>query len=102
MPFPQDCLCRPPLSPSCVCDPFSPSPDSMCPPQQRCLGNCQCQLCPQSGGQDTLGQNQEVINPPLTFVIDTTKSVKPDKNSIFNLTSKVINSIRNEKINIPR
>ena len=43
-----------------------------------------------------------MLNPPLTFVVDTTKSVKPDKDSIFNLTSKVISSIRSEKINIPR
>ena len=43
-----------------------------------------------------------MLNPPLTFVVDTTKSVKPDKDSIFNLTSKVISSIKSEKINIPR
>ena len=36
----------------------------------------------------------QVINPPLTFVIDTTKSVKPDKDSIFNLTGKVVQSIQ--------
>lgn len=96
----QDCVCQPPLSPSCDCDPSSSTPDSSCPPDQRCLGNCKCQLCPQSGGQDR--QGQKVLNPPLTFVVDTTKSVKPDKDSFFNLTSKVISSIRSEKINIPR
>ena len=31
--------------------------------------------CPQSAGTGA----GAVINPPLTFVIDTTKSVKPDK-----------------------
>ena len=36
------------------------------------------------------------------FVIDTTKSVKPDKDSIFNLTSKVTDRIMNDNINIPR
>ena len=96
----QDCVCQPPLSPNCDCDPSSSISDSSCPPDQRCLGNCQCQLCPQSGGQDR--QGQKVLIPPLTFVVDTTKSVKPDRDSIFNLTSKVISSIRSEKINIPR
>ena len=39
----------------------------------------------------------QVLNPPLMFVIDTTKSVKPDKDSIFNLTGKVVenNLIKN-------
>ena len=38
-----------------------------------------------------------MLNPPLMFVIDTTKSVKPDKDSIFNLTGKVVenNKIKN-------
>ena len=36
------------------------------------------------------------------FVIDTTKSVKPDKDSIFNLTKKVVDSIKIDSINIPR
>ena len=44
----------------------------------------------------------QVLNPPLTFVIDTTKSVKPDKDSIFNLTKKVVDSIKIDSINIPR
>ena len=43
-----------------------------------------------------------MLNPPLVFVIDTTKSVKPDKDSIFNLTSKVTDRIMNDNINIPR
>ena len=43
-----------------------------------------------------------MLNPPLTFVIDTTKSVKPDKDSIFNLTKKVVDSIKIDSINIPR
>ena len=44
----------------------------------------------------------QILNPPITFVIDTTKSVKPDKDSIFNLTKKVVDGIKNDKINIPR
>ena len=36
-----------------------------------------------------------MLNPPLTFVIDTTKSVKPDKDSIFNLTKKVVDGSPN-------
>ena len=43
-----------------------------------------------------------VLNPPLTFVIDTTKSVKPDKNSIFNLTQTVVDRIKDTNTNIPR
>ena len=69
----------------------------------RCVG-CKCQNCPQSSGQG-LGQGRDsnkVLNPPLVFVIDTTKSVKPDKDSIFNLTRKVTDRIMNDKINIPR
>ena len=70
----------------------------------RCLGNCQCKNCPQSGSGGGNGQSprNKVINPPLTFVIDTTKSVKPDKDSIFNLTQKVVESIKIDSINIPR
>jgi hypothetical protein len=44
---------------------------------------------------------QGVINPPLTFVVDTTKSVKPDKFSIFNLTQKVVERIVEIDANIP-
>ena len=70
----------------------------------RCLGNCKCMNCPQSGSGGGNGQSprNKVINPPLTFVIDTTKSVKPDKDSIFNLTQKVVESIKIDSINIPR
>ena len=70
----------------------------------RCLGNCQCKICPQSGsgGGNGPSSRNKVINPPLTFVIDTTKSVKPDKDSIFNLTQKVVESIKIDSINIPR
>ena len=42
-----------------------------------------------------------VINPPLTFVVDTTKSVKPDKYSIFNLTQMVVGKIQETDANIP-
>ena len=57
----------------------------------RCVA-CKCQECEQSP------KGTEVFNPPLTFVIDTTKSVKPDKDSIFNLTQKGNNS-KNPNIN---
>ena len=65
---------------------------------------CKCQNCPQSGGQGQAGGRAggQVLNPPLVFVIDTTKSVKPDKDSIFNLTQKVVESIKIDSINIPR
>ena len=62
---------------------------------RRCVA-CKCQSCPVSakaaGG---------VINPPLTFVVDTTKSVKPDKDSIFNLTQRVVARIQETDANIP-
>ena len=58
--------------------------------------NCNCKDCPVS----TVTSNS-VINPPLTFVVDTTKSVKPDKYSIFNLTQAVVNRIQDTKANIP-
>ena len=69
----------------------------------RCVG-CKCQNCPQSGGQaNSQGRNNnKVLNPPLIFVIDTTKSVKPDKDSIFNLTMRVTDRIMKDNINIPR
>ena len=61
-----------------------------------------CQACPQSS-QGRLGQaSDRPLNPPLVFVIDTTKSVKPDKDSIFNLTGKVTDRIMKDRINIPR
>merc|ERR1740128_1378773 len=91
----KDCLCQPPFPPGCDCDPDIPNADAFCPGDLRCVG-CNCQDCPASnpGGK--------VLNPPLVFVIDTTKSVKPDKDSIFNLTMKVVDTIRKDKINIPR
>ncbi len=58
--------------------------------------NCNCMDCPVS----TVVSNK-VINPPLTFVVDTTKSVKPDKYSIFNLTQKVVQKIQDTDANIP-
>jgi len=99
----KDCKCQSPLPPGCDCDPNSPDPDYLCPADLRCVG-CKCQNCPESGGQG-LGQGRaggKVVNPPLVFVIDTTKSVKPDKDSIFNLTSKVTARIMKDRINIPR
>jgi len=69
--------------------------DSDCPGENgRCVA-CKCQECAQS----PKGSGQ-VFNPPLTFVIDTTKSVKPDKDSIFNLTQKVVDRIVETNVNI--
>jgi len=99
----RDCKCERPLPPGCDCDPESDNPDYLCPDQLRCVG-CKCQNCPQSGGQAG-GQGRtsdKVLNPPLIFVIDTTKSVKPDKDSIFNLTMRVTDRIMKDNINIPR
>ena len=45
--------------------------------------------------------SNSVVSPPLTFVVDTTKSVKPDKYSIFNLTQAVVNRIQDTNANIP-
>lgn len=59
----------------------------------RCVA-CNCMECPVSVGQD-------IINPPLTFLVDTTRSVKPDKDSIFNLTQRVVNKIETGNVNIP-
>jgi len=96
-----ECQCKSPLPPGCDCDPDSSEPDSLCAEGLRCVG-CQCKNCPQSGS-DRLGQGSEkVLNPPLVFVIDTTKSVKPDKDSIFNLTGAVTARIMKDRINIPR
>jgi len=89
------CVCQ---DPKCECDVGSDNPDMQCPGNERCVG-CVCQDCPQSARS---GSNAKPFNPPLVFVIDTTKSVKPDKDSIFNLTSKLVNRIAEEKINIPR
>ena len=97
-------MCRPQLLPGCQCDPTSANADDFCAEDERCLGNCQCALCPQSGPGEGAGTRSQgkVLNPPLMFVIDTTKSVKPDKDSIFNLTKKVVDSIKIDSINIPR
>jgi len=62
---------------------------------QRCVA-CMCKSCPQSAN----GPGGQVRNPPLTFVIDTTKSVKPDKDSIFNLTQRVVDTIQATDTNI--
>ncbi len=59
--------------------------------------NCVCKDCPISTATGQSG----VLNPPLTFVVDTTKSVKPDKYSIFNLTQKVVERIQEINANIP-
>jgi len=114
----QDCMCEFPLAPGCDCDPNHPCPagqmckddctcgallpdgcdcldDSYCSGEDRCVG-CKCQSCPASQPR------AQVVNPPLVFVIDTTKSVKPDKDSIFNLTMKVVSNIMKDDINIPR
>lgn len=96
-----NCKCESPLPPGCDCDPNAADPDSFCAENLRCVG-CKCQKCPQSSSSK-LGQGtNQVLNPPLVFVIDTTKSVKPDKDSIFNLTNKVTDRIMKDGINIPR
>jgi len=70
--------------------------DGDCPGENgRCVA-CKCQECAQSP------KGSEIFNPPLTFVIDTTKSVKPDKDSIFNLTQKVVSRIIETNVNIPQ
>ena len=100
----QKCVCSPLLEPGCQCDPEADTADDFCGLEERCLGNCQCALCPASSttGQGAGSRSKKPLNPPLTFVIDTTKSVKPDKDSIFNLTQKVVDSIKIDSINIPR
>jgi len=62
---------------------------------RRCVA-CKCQSCPKSARS-----SGTVLNPPLTFVVDTTKSVKPDKDSIFNLTLRVVAKIQETETNIP-
>lgn len=93
----DDCSCGAPLPAGCDCDPDLPNADAQCPGEARCVG-CMCNNCPAS---DQVGSSK-AINPPLVFVIDTTKSVKPDKDSIFNLTMKVVENIMKDNINIPR
>ena len=91
-------MCSPLLEPGCQCDPEAENADDFCGLDERCLGNCQCALCPESptssSGADS--RSNKPLNPPLTFVIDTTKSVKPDKDSIFNLTGKVTDLISDQ------
>jgi len=62
----------------------------------RCVA-CKCMDCPVSAASSGV-----VINPPLTFLIDTTRSVKPDKDSIFNLTQRVVDRIQETNTNIPQ
>ena len=107
--FPPGCSCNSeddcgPEAPNCNdcnCSRFPPGCD--CEVDGDCGGGdfrclaCVCKDCPIS--TDT---SNEVINPPLTFVVDTTKSVKPDKFSIFNLTQRVVERIVEIEANIPR
>jgi hypothetical protein len=93
------CTCK---DPKCNCDDGSADPDMQCPADERCVG-CVCQDCPSSPKRGANGRGGgRPFNPPLVFVIDTTKSVKPDKDSIFNLTKKLVDRIKDENINIPR
>ena len=63
------------------------SDDGKCSVGSRCVDNCTCQECP-------LANSTKVVNPPLTFVVDTTGSVEPDHNSIMNLTQAVVARIK--------
>ncbi len=83
----------PAFPPGCNCNDASDCGGSE---TARCLA-CVCQDCPES----TATTGNGVLNPPLTFVVDTTKSVKPDKYSIFNLTQKVVERIVEIEANIP-
>eukprot|EP00088_Acartia_fossae_P015112 TRINITY_DN18212_c0_g1_i1.p1 TRINITY_DN18212_c0_g1~~TRINITY_DN18212_c0_g1_i1.p1 ORF type:complete len:350 (-),score=101.88 TRINITY_DN18212_c0_g1_i1:245-1294(-) len=115
-----NCQC---LRAGCDCDPNSSDPDSFCPIDEVCKDDCSCGSelpagCDCAGDEDCNGDarcvacvcqdcpasspRSQVFNPPLVFVIDTTKSVKPDKDSIFNLTMKVVENIKKDNINIPR
>jgi len=85
--------CADPRGADCDCD----SDEECGGGNGRCVA-CKCQDCPMSGPAG----GAPVLNPPLTFVIDTTKSVKPDKNSIFNLTQTVVDRIKDTNTNIPR
>jgi len=84
--------CQPALAPGCDCQ----SDDECGGGSARCVA-CKCKDCPESAAN----AGAPVLNPPLTFVIDTTKSVKPDKDSIFNLTQKVVDRIQETNTNIP-
>ncbi|CAB4062218.1 unnamed protein product [Lepeophtheirus salmonis] len=82
--------CEKEIAPGCNCD-----SDSDCGGgSSRCVA-CNCKDCPESANV------RAILNPPLTFVVDTTRSVKPDKYSIFNLTKKVVERIQETETNIP-
>jgi hypothetical protein len=81
---------EPCLSEGCTC---TSDADCVGSGTGRCVA-CNCMECPVSVGKD-------IVNPPLTFLIDTTRSVKPDKDSIFNLTQRVVNKIETGNVNIP-
>ena len=109
--FQQVCLANPEalakLLPQEPCPDMSDSgrfPDGCdCADDSDCGGgtakcvSCVCKDCPVSSNT----ASAEVVNPPLTFVVDTTKSVKPDKYSIFNLTQRVVERIQEIEANIP-
>ena len=92
-PCPEEADELPAFPPGCNCE-----TDGDCGGGEtvRCVA-CVCKDCPVSTASGTSG----VLNPPLTFVVDTTKSVKPDKYSIFNLTQKVVERIQEINANIP-
>ena len=77
----EDCKCEAKPA-SCNC-----SGDADCGATSKCI-DCNCEVCPKSTSTEF------VVNPPLTFVVDTTESVEPDKNSIMNLTRAVVNRIQ--------
>lgn len=83
---------EPCLSEGCTC-----STDADCGGGDAKCVACNCKECPLSAAVSA-----SVINPPLTFVIDTTKSVKPDKDSIFNLTQRVVSRIQDTNVNVPQ
>jgi hypothetical protein len=91
--------CEPELPEGCDC-----AGDEDCGGGDAKCVACVCKSCPESarGGGPVGGKAGSVINPPLTFVIDTTKSVKPDKFSIFNLTQRVVEKIQELNANIPQ
>ncbi|QQP39361.1 Uromodulinlike (Silurana), partial [Caligus rogercresseyi] len=84
--------CESERAPGCDCN-----SDSECAgggSSARCVA-CVCKDCPESANV------RAILNPPLTFLVDTTRSVKPDKYSIFNLTKKVVERIQETETNIP-
>jgi hypothetical protein len=88
----------------CSCSEFGA--DCTCGDDSDCGGgsnkcvSCNCKDCPASDANANANGNA-IINPPLVFVVDTTKSVKPDKYSIFNLTQSVVAKIQETNANIP-